>query len=168
VLLEVPGGTYWHSWQAWVTSEVESRRLIAPADRSFYLITDSVDAAAAEILGFYRNYHSLRFVGATLVIRLQARPTDDELARLSDEFADIRVGGTIEALDRPLPPEARSDDNPHLPRIAFKFDRMSYARLRMMIDALNRLASAPAMPVVAPAAESPASPLAGWIAPLLD
>jgi len=161
VLLEVPGGTYWHSWQAWVTSEVESRRLIAPDDRSFYLITDSVDAAAAEILGFYRNYHSLRFVGATLVIRLEARPTDDELARLSDEFADIRVGGRIEALDRPLPPEARSDDHPDLPRIAFKFDRMSYARLRMLIDALNRLGSAPPMPVIAPAEASPAAPLPG-------
>ncbi|MDP9075305.1 MAG: LOG family protein [Actinomycetota bacterium] len=150
VLLEVPDGTYWHSWQAWVTGEVESRRLIAPADRNFYLITDSVDEAAAEILGFYRNYHSLRFVGDTLVIRLQARPTDEELAVLTEQFADIRVGGAITALDRPLPPEARNEDNPHLPRIAFKFDRMSYNRLRMLIDALNRLPSAPPVPVIAP------------------
>ncbi len=62
VLLEVPGGSYWHAWQDWLRSEVESRNLISPDDRHLYLITDNVDEAYQEILGFYRNYHSLRFV----------------------------------------------------------------------------------------------------------
>ena len=149
VLLEVPGGTYWHAWEAWLASEVEPRHLISPHDRSFYLITDNVEEAAAELLGFYRNYHSLRFVGGTLVIRLSNRPTDDELAALTGEFSDILVSGAIEALDRPLPPEARGDDHPELPRVALRFNRWSYARLRVLIDALNRLPSAPPMPVIA-------------------
>src|SRR6516162_8766698 len=79
VLLDTPGGTYWRAWEDWVSQELEARDLIGPNDRNLYLITDSVDSAAGEILGFYRNYHSMRFVGGTLVIRLHARPTDAEL-----------------------------------------------------------------------------------------
>ncbi len=102
-----------------------------------------------EILGFYRNYHSLRFVGHTLVIRLQARPAVTEMAALSEEFADITGGRPIEALDGPLPPEARTDDHADLPRIALRFDRMSYARLRLLIDAVNDLPSAPPRTAIA-------------------
>jgi hypothetical protein len=143
VMLEVPGGTYWRAWEDWVTAEVEGRNLIGPADRNFYRITDSVEEAAGEILNFYRNYHSLRFVGDILVIRLQAAPEPAEVAALSEEFADICKSGGIELLDRPLPPEARGEDHPDLPRIALRFDRVSYGRLRVLIDALNTLPSAP-------------------------
>jgi uncharacterized protein (TIGR00730 family) len=148
VLLEVPGGTYWHAWEDWLITEVEPRKLINPDDRYFYKITDSVAEAAAELLGFYRNYHSLRFVGHTLVMRLKVLPAAGELAALSEEFADIASGGSIEALPGPLPPESRTEDHPDLPRIALRFDRMSYARLRLLIDALNRLPSAPPMPAI--------------------
>ncbi len=148
VLLEVPGGTYWHAWEDWLITEVEPRKLINPDDRYFYKITDSVAEAAAELFGFYRNYHSLRFVGHTLVLRLKVLPTAAELAALSEEFADIASGGVIEALPGPLPPESRTEDHPDLPRIALRFDRMSYARLRLLIDALNQLPSAPPMPAI--------------------
>ena len=150
VLLEVPDGTYWHAWQDWVTREVEARGLIAAVDRNFYRITDNVEDAAQEILGFYRNYHSLRFVRNTLVIRLHARPTDAELAGLSDDFGDICTSGGIHGLEGPLPAEIKGDDHAELPRVAFRFDRVSYGRLRMLIDALNRLKSAPAMPAISP------------------
>jgi uncharacterized protein (TIGR00730 family) len=143
VLLEVPGGTYWHSWQRWVTDEVEARNLIGRYDRHLYRITDSVEEAATEILGFYRNYHSLRWVGNLMVIRLEAAPTPDEAAALSEEFADICVEGGIRILKGPLSAEARAEDHPELPRIGLHFDRMSFARLRLLIDALNRLPSAP-------------------------
>jgi uncharacterized protein (TIGR00730 family) len=147
VMLEVPGGTYWRAWEEWVAAEVEARNLINSNDRHFYRITDSVEGAASEILNFYRNYHSLRFVGDILVIRLQAPPKPDEVAALSEEFADIVTSGGIEILDRPLPPEARGEDFPDLPRVALRFDRMSYGRLRMLIDALNALPSAPPSPL---------------------
>jgi hypothetical protein len=34
-----------------------------------------------------------------------------------------------------FPPER--NDHPELPRLAFRFDRFHYARLRMLIDAIN-------------------------------
>jgi uncharacterized protein (TIGR00730 family) len=145
VLLDVPGGSYWQGWERFVTEEVASRNLISPGDAALFTTADRVEDAAAEILGFYRNYHSLRWVGNTLVMRLQASPTPTEAEQLSAEFSDI-VGGPIRILEGPLPAERRSDDFPDLARIAMHFDRISYARLRQLIDALNQLDSAPPPP----------------------
>jgi uncharacterized protein (TIGR00730 family) len=142
VLLDSPGGTYWRGWEDFVTREVVARNLISADDVRLYRISDSVEGAAAEILGFYRNYHSLRWVGDTLVIRLERRPTDAEVAELSEAFADV-VSGQLSVLDRPLPAERRADQFPDLARVALRFDRVSYARLRDLIDAVNRLPSAP-------------------------
>jgi uncharacterized protein (TIGR00730 family) len=142
VLLEAPGDHYWRAWEDFVREQVGSRGLISPGDEHFYTIAETVEDAASEVLGFYRNYHSLRWVGDTLVLRLERRPTEEEAARLSGEFSDIMTG-SLRVLDGPLPAERRSDDFPHLPRVALRFDRFSYSRLRQLIDALNRLDSAP-------------------------
>ncbi|HUE60966.1 MAG TPA: LOG family protein [Acidimicrobiales bacterium] len=147
VLLEVPGGGYWKSWDRFVREEVASRDLIHPIDTCLYRIVEKVEEAAAEVLGFYRNYHSIRWVGETLVIRLINRPTEDEVGYLSESFSDI-TESPIRILDRPLPVERRNEDFPELPRIALRFDRISYARLRQLIDELNGLPSAPPPPVV--------------------
>lgn len=150
VLLEVPDGTYWHAWSRFVSEEVGARGLISAEDTSLFLVTDDVLQAAGEILGFYRNYHSLRWVGDRLVVRLQARPTAAEAAALSEEFAGIIRHGAIEVLPGPLPTEVREDDNLDLARVALAFDRHSYARLRCLIDALNALPSAPPPPAGLP------------------
>jgi uncharacterized protein (TIGR00730 family) len=147
VLLDVPGGSYWTGWERFLQEEVEARMLINPEDTCLYLITDRVEDAAREILGFYRNYHSLRWVGETLVLRLESRPTTDEVAELSARYSDV-THGPIRLLDRALPAERRSEDFPGLPRVALRFDRVSYARLRQLIDDLNALPSAPPPPVI--------------------
>jgi uncharacterized protein (TIGR00730 family) len=147
VLLEIPGGSYWQGWERFVTEEVASRGFISPGDKCLYRIVDGVTDAAAEILGFYRNYHSLRWVGDTLVIRLERRPTETEVAELSAQFADV-MRGPIRILDAPLPAERRNEDFPDLARVAMRFDRVSYARLRELIDALNTLPSAPPAPLI--------------------
>ena len=147
VLLEVPGPSYWRGWENFLVSEVESRGMIDPNDTCLYRIVETIEDAAAEVLGFYRNYHSLRWVGDTLVLRLEAAPTEDEVAGLSEQFSDV-VDGPIKLLEGPFAAERRSDDFPELARVALRFDRVSYARLRQLIDALNTLPSAPPAPSV--------------------
>jgi uncharacterized protein (TIGR00730 family) len=137
VLLEIPGDHYWRSWHQFLMDEVARRGLISSEDQHLYRITDNVDEAAAEMLTFYRNYHSIRWVGSQLVVRLRTRPTGEELAELNRQFGDLSLSGGIQVVDAPLPAERR--EYPDLPRIMLRFDRMSYARLRLMIDALNRL-----------------------------
>jgi uncharacterized protein (TIGR00730 family) len=146
VLLDVPGATYWRAWDAFLHDEVAARGLISEEDFLLCRITESVDDAVAEVLGFYRNYHSMRYVGAVLVVRLRAAPTADELAELNRDFADICVEDGIEATG-PLPAEVAGNDHPELPRLALRFDRLSHGRLRAMIDRLNRLPSAPDLAV---------------------
>lgn len=143
VCLEVPGGGYWHGWRSFVQSEVATRGLISPEDDVLMYVTDDVGDAVAHIQAFYRNYHSIRYVGDVLVVRLQAVPTEAELDGLSEQFADICVEGGIEASE-PLPVEVADDDVIQLPRVVLQFDRTHHGRLRMLIDALNGLASAPA------------------------
>jgi len=151
VLLEVPGGTYWRSWERFVRDEVVARGLVSPEDLLLVTITDDVAAATREIFGFFRNYHSIRYVGNRLVIRLRAAPTRAELAGLNDRFADICTRGRIESTPA-QPAEVSGNDHVELPRIALHFDRSSHGRLRALIDALNGLASAP--PLAAPDTDS--------------
>ncbi|HUF32543.1 MAG TPA: TIGR00730 family Rossman fold protein [Acidimicrobiales bacterium] len=145
VLLDTPGGTYWHGFEHFLREEVAANGMISPADEALYRITDDVDLAVAEIEGFYRNYHSLRYVGDRLVIRLHAEPTRAELDDLSAEFADILQSGRIERT-KPFPPEVSGRDHLDLPRVVLRFDNHGFARLRSLIDDLNRLDSAPATP----------------------
>jgi hypothetical protein len=138
VLLDVPGGTYWEGWRSFLEDEVISGGLVSPEDRSLYVITSDVDEAATELLGFYRNYHSCRWVGDLLVIRLRVAPSRAELTALTERFSDIVASGSIRPT-KPLGPERSSSDHVELPRVALRFDRIHYGRLRQLIDALNVL-----------------------------
>jgi uncharacterized protein (TIGR00730 family) len=137
VLLDVPDGTYWSTWWAFIAAELAGRGYVSKDDLELIRVTDNVDEVVDELVGFYANYHSQRYVEGKLVIRLQRAPGPDELAALTDEFADIVVRG--EGLERLEPSAAEVADNDalDLERIAFRFDRRSHARLRMLIDRLN-------------------------------
>ncbi len=139
VMLDVPGGTYWRGWDEFLARAVEPRGLVSPDDRSLFLITDDVEEATDEILGFYRNYQSCRWVGDLLVMRMLRAPDRAELAELNREFADIVAEGSMR-LSKPLPPERSDGDHLDLDRLAFRFDKVHYGRLRQLIDALNRIA----------------------------
>ena len=136
VLLDLPGDPYWEGLERFL-QEVMRRGLVDREDGALYRITDDVGVAVEEILGFYRNYHSRRYVGSTMVIRCRYAPTDKELAALNYEFADICTAKGIWRTG-PLPPERAGRDHLELKRIALEFDRRSHGRLRMLIDAINR------------------------------
>jgi uncharacterized protein (TIGR00730 family) len=138
VMLDLPGGTYWRSWSEFLRSEVEPRGLVSPDDRALFLVTDDVGAATDELLSFYRNYHSCRWVGDLLVLRLHRPPDPAQLAKLNAAFADIVARGRMR-LSKPLPPERTDDDRLDLARLVFRFDKLHYGRLRQLIDALNAL-----------------------------
>jgi uncharacterized protein (TIGR00730 family) len=141
VLLDTPGGTYWSTWYDFVQREVLDRGYVSPHDLCFVHVTDDVEAAVDEIVGFFANYHSLRFVDGRLVLRMQRLPDRDDLVRLNRDFADIVVRGAIEPIE-PTPAEVADDDALDLQRLLVPFDRRSYARLRELIDRLNDRPSA--------------------------
>jgi uncharacterized protein (TIGR00730 family) len=138
VMLDVPGGTYWREWDDFLQSEVEPRGLVSVDDRSLFMVTDDVTEATAEILGFYRNYQSCRWVGDLLVMRIKVAPDRAALADLNHRFGDIVASGAMR-MSKPLPPERADADHLDLPRLVFRFDKIHYGRLRQLINFLNEL-----------------------------
>ncbi len=137
VFVDAPGDDYWRDWAGYVHEHLLGRGLISPDDVALFRVTDSVDEAVGEITRFYRNYHSSRYVGERLVLRVRQAPSAGQLASLSREFADVLVRGAIEA-GGPLPEE--QGDAPGLARLVLHFDRKSTGRLRRLIDRLNETA----------------------------
>lgn len=136
VMVDAPGGDYWQQWQRYIENVLLARRLISPEDLSLYKIASSAAEAVDEVLRFYRVYHSMRYVGDDLVLRIQHGLSPEKLERLQSEFADIVVSGTIEQVEA-LPAEAADAHLQHLPRLRLHFDRRNHGRLRQMIDQIN-------------------------------
>jgi hypothetical protein len=136
VLLDVPHGTYWKRWREFVIAELAQPGYIGDDDLTLLRTTDNVDTAVDEIIGFYANYHSLRFVDGRLVVRMHEAPAVARLAALNSEFSDIVVRGEIEQIT-PTRAEISGGDHVDLARLAFWFDRRNWARLRVLIDRLN-------------------------------
>jgi uncharacterized protein (TIGR00730 family) len=137
VMLDAPGGDYWRRWQQFITDVLLARRLISPEDLSLFKITDSVDEAVAEVVNFYRVYHSMRYVAGDLVLRLRTPLPPALLEHIRTDFADILRGGTFEQTNA-LPEEANDHHLHALPRLRFRFDRRSLGRLRQLVDLINR------------------------------
>ncbi|MFM7685117.1 MAG: TIGR00730 family Rossman fold protein [Actinomycetota bacterium] len=136
VFLDVPGDPYWETVDDFVREQLVARGLVSAADRHLYMITDDCTAAVAEIEGFYRNYHSMRYVGDTLVIRLHRAPTEQQLAVLNAQFAHLCTSGDIHVA-QPFHVEVHEADHVELPRIAFVFAKHGYGDLREFIDLCN-------------------------------
>lgn len=139
VLLEAPGTDYWQRWLEFVETSLVRQGKISPHDMNLFTYTTDPYAAADEITRFYTNYHSQRFVGDRLVLRLMRALGDDDLRWLNDEFSDMLASGRIEAIGA-TEPEVADDDHVDLPRLKLHFDRRSLGRLRSMVDAINALA----------------------------
>jgi len=137
VFVDEPGGDYWRKVTGFIEEQLLRRGLISPEDLALFRVTDDAAAAAAEILGFYRVFHSMRSVGKELVIRLNRLIPEAALARIEREFADIVSSGTFR-LGACLPDETDEPGLDGLPRLIFRFNRRDFGRLRMLIDALNR------------------------------
>jgi hypothetical protein len=141
VLLDAPGGTFWSGLRAFVDDHLIPSGVISPDDLDRVLITDSVDEATAEILGFWGNYDSLRWVGKRLVLRLRSTPTDAEVSALNDEFAGLLAEGRIEHRGA-LRAEIDDGDAVDLPRLVLKLNQFRVGELHRLIRAINALGSA--------------------------
>lgn len=136
VMLDQPGGTYWSAFLKYVRDELLDNGLISPSDLSLFKVTDDIEEAVEEVLGFYSVYNSMRFVRELLILRLHVEPSDEFVARLNDEFGDICASGRItKAPAHRL--EVDDQHLAHLPRLNLIFSRKAVGRLRQMVDLIN-------------------------------
>jgi hypothetical protein len=135
VMIDAPGGTYWQHWRTYVKAELLHNGMIDEADMNLFKLTDNVDEAVEEITGFYRRYHSMRYVGPLLAIRMSSPVSASALERLNDTYGAIVTEGRIE--QHPGPIEGEDGEYPEMPRLTLAFNHRSIALLRLMINDIN-------------------------------
>jgi len=136
ILLEEPSGTYWTDWLRFVDDHLLARGLIDKEDLSLIHRADSIESAVDEIVRFYSNYQSQRYVGGKLILRLLRLPPSEALDNLAHAFADILR--TVEL--RPTEAsewEIAENDSLECQRLALDFNQTSFGRLRQLVDELN-------------------------------
>ncbi len=136
VLVDKPGGTYWATWLRFLKDHLLGLGLISEADLNLFHIAHTVDAAVAEIVNYYRVFHSYRWVRQRMVLRLTCPLTSVAVEKLNREFSDIVEEGVI-ALGAALPEERNEPDLMELPRLVLKPHRRNFGRMRTFIDAIN-------------------------------
>jgi len=138
ICIDPPGSKYWKEWRHFIQKALLEQGMIDREDLELVEFTHDVGEAVQLVTGFYRNFHSLRFVGEELVIRMQ-RPVDPRtLDRLNREFKDFVRGGKIRIPEGPLSEEENEPETHRLARIVFEFNRRDFSRLRKMIDVINQ------------------------------
>ncbi|RJR34481.1 MAG: TIGR00730 family Rossman fold protein [Desulfobacteraceae bacterium] len=138
LLAEEQGGSYWSDWIGFVRETVLSKGYISEPDMRLFQRVESVDEAVQAIDLFYRRYHSLRYVGSDLVIRLNSSIEKSRVEELQNLFSDILSPQGDVCCSGPLDVEMDEPEISHLSRLVVKFNRRDFARLKEFIDAVNR------------------------------
>jgi uncharacterized protein (TIGR00730 family) len=137
VLLEAPGDDYWgpfmHSWMRRLVND----HFISADDHYLLHHTDNIDSVVAHIRDFYSNYHSFRYVGDCILLRILNPLSEDALERLNAEFNDVLREGRIDQVFQ----WPKSDDAcyAHLPRLRMHMDRTRMNVLPQIIRRMNAL-----------------------------
>nr|MBS0019040.1 TIGR00730 family Rossman fold protein [Gammaproteobacteria bacterium] len=136
VLIDAPGGTYWHHWRQFVETELLSRGYMSPHDLALVEHLQTATDAFGRIAHFYRNFHSMRRVGSELRIRMLRALPQAALIRVNHEFSDICSAAGF-SLVGVHPDEHDEPEIKDFPRLAFRFAGGDYGRLRQLIDLIN-------------------------------
>lgn len=136
ILLDEPGGHYWSELLHFMDHQLLQQRYILPSDLHLMRQANSVEEAVQEIVGFYRNVHSSRWLQERFVIRLHHGLTKEALLHLNNHYQDLCRSGAFRQLTC-CESEMDEPELQHLPRLSFNFNSRDYGRLRELMDTLN-------------------------------
>jgi uncharacterized protein (TIGR00730 family) len=128
---------YWDDWLSFIRDSLLKRGLISGEDFGLFSVTRDPLEAVQLIEDFYRNYHSMRFVRNTMVIRLNQMLSAEHIDILMSEFSEILAPGGTMRLSSALPEEHDQPDLAHLPRLVMEFNLRSYGLLKSFIRRIN-------------------------------
>lgn len=136
VMIDEPGSGYWSSMLEFAKEQLLKRGLISGEDLSFFKATHDIDEGVREVLHFYKNFHSYRYAGHLMVIRLNHRLTKAAEEQLNDAFPDLLKEGRFEQGTAHWM-EKNEPELLHKPRLIFAVRRKNFGRLRQLINAIN-------------------------------
>jgi uncharacterized protein (TIGR00730 family) len=137
VLVDKPNGHYWETWRRFVDNDLLGAGLVSQTDFHLFKITQDVEEAVSEILGFYHVFHSYRWVRERMVIRLNKRLTAAAVEDLNQRFDNLLAADRIVQTDA-LPEEAEETRIAALPRLVLTPHKRDFGMLRQLLDAINR------------------------------
>lgn len=137
VLLETEQDDYWERWLEFMDRDLVRKGFVSREDLKLQFLARDESHAVELIKHFYRNYHSLRYVGALAVLRLRFRLSDYAIRQLNADFSDCLLQGGIFEMRRALPEEGDEPDLLTMPRLVFPFNRRSFVRLKEIIEYVN-------------------------------
>ena len=136
ILIDKKGGNYWDALTDFLTEHVLAQGLISQEDFNLFCKTDDLQTGVDEVLQFYRNFHSYRWVGTQLVFRLQRPISGLRIDELNKQFRDLFASAPLKATD-PLPQELNEPETLLLPRLICGPHRRHFGRMRQLINAFN-------------------------------
>ncbi len=137
LLVEEAGGTFWTKWIEFVEETLLKRGYISKSDLALFERLDSIDDVVERINRFYSLYHSLRYIGNFLVIRLRSAISQHKVDDLRMRFSKILTPQVEMHLWGPLPEEIDEPEIRDLPRLVLGFNRKDFGGLKELIDSIN-------------------------------
>ena len=137
VMLEAPGDDFWGPFlKSWVRRLLDDG-LISPDDMGLIYHTDNAQDAVNHIEQYYINYHSFRYVGNQVLLRLNNPLSDQSLERLNAEFSSVLHKGEIEQVFNW--PENDVPQYKHYPRLRMQLQHHRMNSLPQMVRRMNAL-----------------------------
>jgi uncharacterized protein (TIGR00730 family) len=137
VLVDEPKGNFWKTFEHYLREHLLGDGLISEDDFSLIKVTTDLAEARKEILDFYYNFHSYRYVGTACVLRMQREVPGGSIRRLREDFSDVLTQKDGLDICGPLPAEINEPELAHLPRLLVHFNRRNYGRFRELINRIN-------------------------------
>ncbi|AKX45734.1 cytochrome D ubiquinol oxidase subunit II [Thiopseudomonas alkaliphila] len=137
VLLDQPNGQYWSQALAFMQEQLLDNHYISKHDLELMRLVHSPEEAVQEVIQFYQNYHSSRWLKKEFIIRIKHLLTEAALATLNQQFSDLCIEGSF----KQLPNCYEIDYEPELcklARLSFKFNNRDFGKLRLLVDFINR------------------------------
>jgi len=137
IMLEAPGDDFWGPFlKSWVRRLLDDG-LISPDDMGLLYHTDNAQDAVNHIAQYYTNYHSFRYVGQQVLLRLNNALSEQALERLNAEFSNVLHKGTIEQVYHW--PESDDKAYAHYPRLRMQLQHHRMNILPHLIQRMNAL-----------------------------
>ena len=137
VLMEHEGSNYWQKWIDFVQEGLLDEGMVSKEDMYiFRRFSDPVEATDY-INNFYRRYHSLRYIGKKIVVRLNSPIPDGLLKTLNEEYAEFLGNDGLQRCEA-LPQEADEPDLADMPRLVMEPNLRRPVDLYCLVRSINR------------------------------
>ena len=138
IMVDAPRGNFWKTFEKYLREHLLGDKLISDEDFTLFKVTDDLEFARREVVNFYYNFHSYRYIGDVMIIRLQRQIPAGALIRLNEDFQDILRSKTLITTCPSYPEEGNEPDLASLARLCVPFNRRNLGRLRALLDRLNQ------------------------------